>query len=221
MNVIDALNTRYSCRVFTPEPVSRETLLKIAAAATRAPSWADTQPWEIFIASGGTLEWIRRAYVEQLEKNAPRQFDIPAPAQWPAAHKKRMDELMQLRRERLQEPGQDAAAVQQQHIRRNFRLFDAPAVVYLCMDRALSPWSMFDLGSLATCLMLAAQEEGLGSVPAAMLVSYPAIVREALKIPDTLAVVIGIALGYCDGKSPVNAVRSPRRPLDEVVTVRM
>ena len=51
-------------------------------------------------------------------------------------------------------------------MQRNFSLFGAPAVAWLCLDRALSPWSLFDLGTFAQSLMLAATELGLDSVPA-------------------------------------------------------
>jgi len=37
MNTIDALNSRYCCRAFKPDRVSKETVLKILEAATRAP----------------------------------------------------------------------------------------------------------------------------------------------------------------------------------------
>lgn len=57
--------------------------------------------------------------------------------------------------------------------RRNFEFFGAPVVAYLCMDRSLTPWSIFDLGSFCQSMMLAAQEYGVGSIPAVMLAAYP------------------------------------------------
>ena len=59
MNVIDALRARSTVRAYKPDPVSRDTILKIMKAATRAPSWANTQPWEIFVAAGEALERLR------------------------------------------------------------------------------------------------------------------------------------------------------------------
>ncbi|MEW6423761.1 MAG: nitroreductase family protein [Bacillota bacterium] len=50
MNVIEALNSRHSVRAFKPDPVTKETLLKIIQAANQAPSWGNSQPWEVFIA---------------------------------------------------------------------------------------------------------------------------------------------------------------------------
>lgn len=43
MNTIECITTRRSIRSFTDQPVSRETLEKIIAAAAYAPSWKNTQ----------------------------------------------------------------------------------------------------------------------------------------------------------------------------------
>ncbi|VVB54903.1 Nitroreductase family protein [uncultured archaeon] len=99
----------------------------------------------------------------------------------------------------------------------NYRFFGAPAVIYLCMDHTLTPWSIFDIGMLAQSIMLAAQQYGLGSIPAYVLVSYPDLIRAELNIPDDLSIIIGIALGYSDEQHPQNKFRSPRRPVQEVV----
>ena len=62
MNTIDALNSRYCCRAFKPEQVSKQKVEEILEAAIHAPSWANTQPWEIYVASGEPLERLRKAY---------------------------------------------------------------------------------------------------------------------------------------------------------------
>src|SRR5659263_675197 len=52
MNVTAALNSRYTCRAFKPQPLEKDTILAILEAAKRPPSWANTQPWEIFVPGG-------------------------------------------------------------------------------------------------------------------------------------------------------------------------
>jgi len=42
MNVLEAINDRYSCRSFKSTSVSKETILKIIEAVKRTPSWANT-----------------------------------------------------------------------------------------------------------------------------------------------------------------------------------
>ncbi len=93
----------------------------------------------------------------------------------------------------------------------NFCFFDAPAVIFLCMDRNLTHWSLFDLGALSQSIMLSACEYGLGTAVAVQLASYPDLVRQELGIPDNLSVCIGIAIGYADPSSSQNAFRSGRK----------
>jgi nitroreductase len=219
MNVREALSTRFSCRAFTATPVTRELIEAVVAAAARAPSWANTQPWEVFVAGGEALERIRQGYLRRAEEGVERALEVAAPTSWPAAHRARTAELMRVRSGVLGIDPNDAAA-RRKLMQRNFSLFGAPVVVWICMDRSLSPWSLFDLGSFAQSLMLAAAEQGLDSVPAVMLAAYPDIVRAELGVPDALAIAIGIALGHAEREDPMNKLRSPRRPLAEILTVR-
>jgi nitroreductase len=101
-----------------------------------------------------------------------------------------------------------------------FQFFGAPMVIYLCLDRMLTAWSIFDMGLLAQSIMLAAQHYGVDSTVAAQLVSYPDLIRAELGIPDHLLILIGIALGYRDQQHPLNQYRSSRRPLQEVVRLK-
>jgi nitroreductase len=216
MDVTDALYSRYSTRAFKPDSVDRETITRILEAATRAPSWANTQPWEIFVAGGDVLNGLRHAYLENFHKGVTGKSDLPRPQQWPPALQKRMEELA-AQRYKTAGIGRDDKAARQAIFEANYRFFDAPVVIYLCMDRTLTPWSIFDIGMLAQSIMLAAQQHGLGSIPAVSLASYPYLIRRELEIPDDLLIIFGIALGYSDAQHPQNKFRSPRRPVQEVV----
>ncbi len=77
MDVTDALYSRYSTRAFRSDPVDKETIARILEAATRAPSWGDTQPWEIFVACGKVLDKLRKAYLENFNKCVPAKPDLP------------------------------------------------------------------------------------------------------------------------------------------------
>ncbi|MFA4958169.1 MAG: nitroreductase [Candidatus Methanoperedens sp.] len=216
MDVTDALYSRYSARAFKPDSVEKETIIKILEAATCAPSWANTQPWEIFVAGGDALNRLRHAYLENFHKSVSGESDIPRPQQWPPALQKRMEELG-AERFKTAGIGRDDIVARQAIFEANYRFFGAPAIIYLCMDRTLTPWSIFDIGMLAQSIMLAAQQYGLGSIPAYVLASYPDLIRAELKIPDDLSIIIGIALGYSDAQHPQNKFRSPRRPIQETV----
>ncbi len=174
------------------------------------------QPWELFVAAGEPLERIRKGYAEMLKKCVPRNPDITMPKDWPAACRLRMESLKAERAEALTQACPDPASIPDL-MQMNYKLFGAPVVVYLCMDRCLTPWSLFDLGSMSQSIMLAAEEQGIGSAVAVTLAAHPDIIRKELGIPDAWAVVIGIALGRPDPGSPQNKFRSTRRRFEEAV----
>jgi nitroreductase len=152
-------------------------------------------------------------------KGVPGSPDLPAPQQWPPALQKRMDELKAARFESLGIERNHAAA-RHAMFERAHQFFGAPTVAYLCMDRTLTAWSIFDMGLLAQSIMLAAQQYGVDSAAAALLISYPDLIRAELEIPEDVSILMGVALGYRDRQHPLNQYRSPRRPLQEVVRLK-
>jgi nitroreductase len=217
MNVLEALNGRYTVRAFRPDPIDKDTLRKILEAALQAPSWANTQPWEIVVAGGEVLNRLRTTYMENLKNCVPRKPDLPVPARWPRALQERMVALKGERLATLERECKDPAVIEEMS-QLNYQFFKAPVVLYLCMDRTLTSWSIFDLGLFAQSLMLAAQHYGIGSAPAVTLAAHPDLIRAQLQIPEDRSIIIGIALGYADTEHPQNKYRSPRRTVQEAVT---
>jgi nitroreductase len=58
--------------------------------------------------------------------------------------------------------------------------------------------------------MLAALSFGLATCPQASLAEYPDIVRRLLNVPDSRALLCGMAIGYPDTAAPVNNYRTAR-----------
>lgn len=216
MNVSDALTSRFTCRSFKSDHVSEEKINQILADALHSPSWANTQPWQIYVASGSKLETIRAQYLECFNLNKPRNPDVALAKTWPDKYQKRIRELANEMFNHLKISEEDSYE-RNASWRSNFEFFGAPSVIYLCMDKNLGEWSMFDMGVLSQSIMLAATESGLDSAPAINLVVYPEILRKELRIPNKLSIIFGIAIGYKDNESPQSSFKSSRRPLKEVV----
>jgi nitroreductase len=85
------------------------------------------------------------------------------------------------------------------------------------MDKALSEWSLYDIGAYSQTFMLAALEQGLSAIQAITLTLYPDVLRREMKIPDNLKITIGIAVGYADKENKINSFVSAREPLNETV----
>lgn len=213
MNVREALKTRRSCRAFKLEQVDRNTLLAILDDSLCTPSWSNTQPWEIFVAGGELLKEINKAYLENHRNNVPQVPDISRPKGWPEVINERRKELFS---------GISFAAGEaaKQFGELNQKFFNAPAVIYLCIDKSLTTWSVFDLGALSQSILLSATERGLATIPAVTLVDYPEVLHNKLDIPDNFSIVIGIAIGYEDKQHPINRFKSIRRTISDVVTIK-
>ncbi len=205
MNVKEAIRARCSTRAFLTTPVEQEKLTSVFETAARAPSWANSQPWEVFVATGNSLERIKQGFREKFAAKEPTAPETPRPREWTEAAKLRQQAL---RPAMVRDCG-DAA---DQFGLLNQSMFYAPAVIFVCMDRVLSEWSLYDIGAYSQTLMLAAEDEGLATIPAISLVLYPDVIRDELSIPDNLKLTIGIAIGYPDKEHKINNFKSSRTP---------
>jgi nitroreductase len=216
VNVIEAILARHSIRDFSSKPVSRETIMKIIETATRSPSGSNGQPWEVFIAAGATIERIRNLFQERFQKSStgPGPGGPGGPPPQPAFIQER---AAVIRMERFKLLGLDPNDPASGRVMQDWsaRLYGAPVIVIVCMDKALS--NNFDLGLFVQSICLAAQEYRVDSIIAGSLLMHQDILRKELDIPDTLNLCSAIALGYANPKAIINTYRSPRRPLNEVV----
>jgi nitroreductase len=216
MDVIEAISKRHGVRAFKPDPVPLDLLRKIIEQALRAPSWANTQPWEFAIATGKRLKAIHDGFVKRGIQ--PPQSEVARPYDFPEPYMARIRALWDSERREEQTKEQKDA-----HTLDNFRNYGAPACIYLLVgkdfvyqSRGVNVWSMYDCGSAVQNIMLLATNYGLGTIAQAQSVVYPDIIRKELGIPEDRLIALGIAIGYVDMNNPVNKERRPREPLDKV-----
>lgn len=214
MDCAEAIRERRSIRAFKPDPVSRDILNQIIEQALRAPSWANTQPWEFAIVTGKQLKEIQKGFLERGEQEpAP---DIPRPYEFPEPYMSRINALPTKKRTGAREDMGDRRT-------RNFTHYGAPAVIYLLMGRpifyqqkGINVWSIYDCGSVVQNIMLLSTSNGLGTVAQAQAVVYPDIIRRVLAIPESKLIALGIAVGYPDWDNPINHSRAEREPITTI-----
>ncbi|MBW1918423.1 MAG: nitroreductase [Deltaproteobacteria bacterium] len=217
MKVLNALKNRRSIRAFKPDPVPRKELLELIDTARWAPSWGNTQPWELVVVGGDTVKQLTAEFAEAVANKVPPNPDIPMPETFPEAAKNRymtvakeLFELMGIARE-------DKAS-RQAHMLNMTRAFDAPNIIYVTFNGDFSiPYAMLDMGAIIHGLCLAAFALELGTCIEAQLALYPNLIRKYLDIPTTQKIVVGIALGYPDDKARINEFHTSREPVENLV----
>jgi nitroreductase len=213
MEVIEAILARHSVRDFSSRPVPRETVMKILEAATRSPSGGNGQPWEVFVASGATIEKVRKVYLERFQSGSGG----PPPGGRPPQPAYIQERMTVIRNERFKLLGLDPddPASGKVFMEWGSRLFGVPVLAVICMDKELS--SNLDIGLFVQTVCLAAQGYGVDSFIAGGFVTHQDVLRKELEIPEDLNIITGIGLGYPNPDAIINSYRSPRRPLQEVV----
>lgn len=212
MELIEAIKTRKSIRAFLPRPVPRPVLAEILELAAHSPSWSNTQPWEVAVIGGETMNEVKAALVEAATSGASPASDIPQ-VSFAEPYTSRSRELG-LRLYQALGINREDREKRQEWTLQGQRFFDAPNALVFYLDEALGPWSLFDLGLFSQSVMLAALTFDLGTCSMAAVVRHPRVLRRILGIPDNKKIVLGMAIGYPDWQQPANKLVSPRETIE-------
>ncbi|PWS38880.1 nitroreductase [Falsiroseomonas bella] len=218
MDVIEAMTGRRSIRGFLPDPVPRATVEAILAAASRAPSGSNIQPWHVRVTTGAEKARLSDALraAHAAGEPAAREYHY-YPRQWrePYLARRRatgwgLYGLLGIGRG-------DHAATKAQHAR-NYDFFGAPVGLFFSMDRDMELGSWLDCGMFIQNVMLAARGHGLETCAQAAFCDYHWIVRRELGLPEDRILVCGMSLGRPDPDEPANRLLTAREPLSAFVT---
>lgn len=215
MEFNEVMEKRHSSRDFKKEEIiDEETLREIIKVAGLSPSWENSQPWNVYIATGENLEEIRKDWIAENDKKIKGSADMNP------GHRTNFSERGQ---KNMADFMEDIGIFREdeeleyffhvQHI-----LFNSPAVVYLTLPKNYTKWSVYDLGGFGMSILLAATNLGIDSIPAYELVKYPYIIRDHLPVPEDEDIIMGIALGY-ETDDKINEYESSRLDLDEILKI--
>lgn len=210
MELLDVIKGRKSIRGFKSDPVPRELIEDILKNALWAPSWGNTQSWEIVVIGHELLKKISEELVEKVMGGVPVKPDLPMPDSWPPKNKRRYVDVGRDLFATLGIQRGDKEA-RMDHYLNMYRFFGAPNAIYICMHKDINKhYGPFDLGALSSNICMLAYERGLGTCIMAVLSHYPDIVRKYANISDDMSIVIGIAIGYPDEDNPSYSFKSTR-----------
>jgi nitroreductase len=204
MEVRNAIKDRRSIRQFLSKPVPDELLNEIMSDSLWAPSWGNTQPWEIVVATGEVLKKFKAESAAALNNGLAFNTDIPIPEVWPDTMKKRYKGIGRSVLDSQAIAREDVEG-RNRYYQQMFSMFNAPVLVMFMLDQDVSlEYAMLDVGSIMQTFCLLAADQGLGTCIMATSINYAKMAHKLLNIPDRKQLVVGVALGWPDTDAPVN-----------------
>ncbi len=234
MEFKDVMARRHSVRAFTDQPVSEKVLNKLLSTAASAPSWSNTQPYQIAVAKGEVLEDLRQTLppmfdelmdlakgskFKQLKamvtKKGMPDGDFKPVTDYPkdlqprrSATGYQLYELLGIQR--------DDKQARHQQMRENFRFFHAPVAVFIFVHEGLDVYSALDAGIFLQSLMLAATDAGLATCAQGALAIWRSPLEKHFNIPENYKLLCGMSLGY-EADETINQFKPERQPLEALL----
>ena len=212
MDFTDVVTKRHSVRDFKDQPVTQKDLTEIIKLAQRAPSWVNSQPWKVYVATGKTLQNIKDTYVQKDSEKGNPDFPVMHRDDWSSETQINMKQW----RHEIVHHFENFDEAHEKMSGASTNLYHSPAIIFLTIPKGSSLWSVFDAGSFAQTLMLAAKDKGLDTIPTYTSVRFPDVIRQAMEIPDDETLVIGISIGY-PKNATINTYQSKREPVENIL----
>jgi nitroreductase len=222
-NIVDeAILSRRSIRAFTAQPVTKEVVAELLAAASRAPSGTNTQPWKVYVLQGASrTELIDKVCAVHDATRADPSLAAMYQEEYDYYPQKWVSPYIDRRRENgwslyglLGIGKADKDKMHAQH-QRNYRFFDAPVGLMFTMDRVMGRGSLVDYGMFLQSIMVAARGRGLDTCPQAAWNGFAKIIMAHIGATPDEMLVCGMALGYADQSALVNTLTTPREPVEQ------
>ncbi len=208
-----AIESRRSVRGFLDRPVAQAEIERLLELAGRAPSGSNVQPWKAHVVTGAALTRLTDDLLAAHVAGTPEARDYTYyPQTWRSPYLERRRRVGWQLYELTGVARGDREAASRQ-VGRNYVFFGAPVGLIFSIDRDLEQGSWLDYGMFLQTLMIAARARGLDTCAQAAIANYSDIVRRNLDIPDSEAIVCGMALGWADPAERANTLVAEREPV--------
>jgi nitroreductase len=227
------LASRRSTRDFLPAPVAPELIEKILKDSLTAPSWSNTRPFKVAVATGEIRERISTEFLSRwsvLSKimrkgllNKLRiiysRYGLPTSNRsiakpYPAELKPRAERVGREMYETFGVTRGDRTARDQQWAK-NYSFFGAPVELFIYVHKSLHIYAASDAGLMMQNLVLSAHAHGLGTCAQGAVAIWDDVVRKEFDIPKGYRLLCGLAMGY-PSDSSINDFKANRINVEEL-----
>jgi nitroreductase len=227
------LASRRSTRDFLSKPVSSEVIEQILTDSLTAPSWSNTRPFKVAVATGdvrdrisaeflsrwGVLSKIMRKGLLNKLRLIYSRYGLPTSNRfivkpYPAELKPRAERVGREMYETLGVTRGDRTARDQQWAK-NYSFFGAPVELFIYVHKSLHIYAASDAGLMMQNLSLSAHAQGLGTCAQGAVAIWDDVVRKEFDVPKSYRLLCGVALGY-PSDSAINDFKANRLSVDEI-----
>ena len=227
------LASRRSTRDFLATPVPPEIVEQILKDSLTAPSWSNTRPFKVAVASGdvrdrisaeflsrwGVLSKIMRKGVLNKLRIVYSRYGLPTSNRsiarpYPAELKPRAERVGREMYESFGVTRGDRTARDQQWAK-NYSFFGAPVELLIYVHKSLHIYAASDAGLMMQNLILSAHAHGLGTCAQGAVAIWDDVVRKEFDVPKGYRLLCGISLGY-PSESSINDFRANRLEVEEL-----
>jgi len=227
------LASRRSTRDFLSTPVPQEIIEQILKDSLTAPSWSNTRPFKVAVASGdirdrisseflsrwGVLSKIMRKGLLNKLRIIYSRYGLPTSNRsiakpYPTELKPRAERVGREMYETFGVARGDRTARDQQWAK-NYSFFGAPVELFIYVHKSLHIYAASDAGLMMQNLILAAHSHGLGTCAQGAVAIWDDVVRKEFEIPKGYRLLCGIALGY-PSNSTINDFKANRIDVEEL-----
>jgi nitroreductase len=232
--VSNFLASRRSTRDFLPTPVPQEIIDQILTDALTAPSWSNTRPFKIAVATGDVRDRISGEFLSRwtvlsriMRKGLKNKLRlIYSRYGLPTSNRTIVKPYVAELKPRAQRVGKELYELfgvkrgdrdaRDKQWAKNYSFFGAPVEMFIYIHKSLHVYAASDAGLMMENLMLSAHGHGLGTCAQGAVNIWDDVVRKEFEIPKDYRLLCGMAIGY-PSDSPVNSFRAHRIGAEEVL----
>lgn len=213
-NFSDFLASRRTTRDFLPTEVSDALVQQLITDGLTSPSWSNTRPIMVGVASGEQRHRISEDLLQRWSLlagfrsgNWAAKFRfLLSPKAWPISDYsmlKPYPKSLQPRSRRVGKElygllgvGRGDASARDAQWANNYRFFGAPTVIFVFIHKDLSVFAANDAGLFAENLMLSAHSRGLATCAQGAVAMWRSAIHREFEVPKGYKLVYGISVGY-------------------------
>ena len=232
--VSEFIASRRSTRDFLPTPVPKEIIDQILTDALTAPSWSNTRPFKIAVATEDVRDRISdefqsrwKVLSKMMGKGWRNKFRLlrsryGLPTSNRSIVKPYVAELKpraeRVGRELYQSLGVQRGDREGRNFQwgKNYSFFGAPVELFIYIHKSLHIYAASDAGLMLENLMLSAHGHGLGTCAQGAVNIWDDVVRREFEVPKDYRLLCGLAIGY-PSDAPINSFQAHRINLEEIL----